>query len=45
VAEELDALPAEELNDPDNLVTYCHRDHLAETAAFQRRRRSERREG
>lgn len=45
VAEELDALPPEELNDPDNLITYCHRDHLAETAKFQERRRSERRGG
>lgn len=45
VAEELDALPADELNDEENLVTLCHRDHLEETAAFQERRRQERSEG
>jgi len=42
VAEELDALPAEELNDEANLITYCHRDHIEETARLQKRRRSER---
>ena len=42
VAEQLDALPADELNDEANLVTYCHADHLIETAEFQRRRRGER---
>jgi hypothetical protein len=43
VAEQLDALPAAELNDEDNLVTLCHDDHLRLTADFQRRRRAERR--
>lgn len=43
VAEELDALPAEELNRQDNLLTLCHADHLTETAAFQDRRRQKRR--
>jgi biotin operon repressor len=43
VAEELDALPAEELNNEDNLVTLCHADHIDETARLQDRRRSERR--
>jgi 5-methylcytosine-specific restriction endonuclease McrA len=42
VAEELDALLPDELNDPANLVTLCHADHLKETAAFQERRRQER---
>ncbi|MFC7673276.1 HNH endonuclease [Mycolicibacterium sp. GCM10028919] len=42
MAEQLDALPSEELNDPGNLVTLCHRCHSRETADFQRRRRSER---
>ena len=42
VAEELDALSPDELNDQQNLVTLCHADHLAETAAFQERRRRER---
>jgi hypothetical protein len=42
VDEELDALPADQLNDPSNLITYCHADHLKETADFQRRRRAER---
>jgi 5-methylcytosine-specific restriction endonuclease McrA len=42
VAEQLDSLPEAELNDVDNLVTLCHADHLRQTAAFQRRRRSER---
>jgi 5-methylcytosine-specific restriction endonuclease McrA len=43
VAEELDALSPEELNEEDNLITYCHRDHLEETARLQKRRRDERR--
>lgn len=43
VAEQLDALPADQLNDESNLVTYCHRCHLKETADFQARRRAERR--
>jgi len=45
VAEQLDAMPAEELNDPENLITYCHRDHLEETAKLQKRRREERGSG
>ncbi len=45
VAEELDALPEDELNDEANLITLCHTDHLKETAAFQKRRRQERRGG
>jgi hypothetical protein len=43
VAEQLDALPPEELNDPGNLITLCHTDHVRLTADFQRRRRDERR--
>jgi biotin operon repressor len=43
VAEQLDALPESELNDEENLVTLCHDDHLRLTAAFQRKRRGERR--
>jgi 5-methylcytosine-specific restriction endonuclease McrA len=43
VAEELEALPPEELNDEANLVTYCHRDHIEETRRLQKRRRGERR--
>ncbi|MBA2740505.1 MAG: HNH endonuclease [Actinobacteria bacterium] len=43
VAEELDALPPDELNREENLVTLCHRDHAALTAAFQERRRGDRR--
>lgn len=43
VADELDGLSAAELNDEDNLITYCHDCHRAETAMFQRRRRRERR--
>jgi 5-methylcytosine-specific restriction endonuclease McrA len=43
VAEELDALPSDELNRPHNLVTLCHADHLRETAELQRRRRERRR--
>lgn len=45
VAEELDALPAEELNREENLLTLCHADHLVETASFQERRRQERQSG
>jgi biotin operon repressor len=43
VAEELEALPEDELNDAANLITLCHADHLKKTAAFQERRRRERR--
>lgn len=42
VAEELDALPPEQLNDEANLVTYCHRDHIEETRRLQKQRRRER---
>lgn len=45
VAEELDALPPDELNDEDNLVTYCHRDHTEETARLQKDRRARRSSG
>jgi HNH endonuclease len=43
VAEELDALPPDELNNEENLETLCHADHVQETAALQERRRDERR--
>jgi hypothetical protein len=43
VAEELDALPADQLNSPENLVTYCHGCHRVETADFHRERREQRR--
>jgi biotin operon repressor len=42
IADQLDGLPPEQLNDPSNLVTYCHGCHLRETAEFQRKRRLER---
>jgi hypothetical protein len=42
VAEELDALPPEKLNDEENLITYCHRDHIEETRRLQKRHRLER---
>jgi 5-methylcytosine-specific restriction endonuclease McrA/biotin operon repressor len=42
VAEQLERLPASKLNDPANLLTLCHDDHLKLTAEFQGRRRSER---
>jgi biotin operon repressor len=42
VADQLDGLPTDQLNDPTNLVTYCHSCHLRETAEFQRKRRLER---
>jgi len=45
IADELKALPASKLNDPDNLLTLCHADHLKETAELQRRRRRTRRAG
>ncbi len=43
VAEELDSLSVEELNDPANLITYCHRDHAEETRLLQKRLRGKRR--
>jgi hypothetical protein len=42
VADQLDGLPPDQLNDPTNLVTYCHDCHLPETAEFQRKRRLDR---
>jgi hypothetical protein len=44
VADELAAMPKEERNNIDNLVTLCHADHLRETAELQRRKRNERRQ-
>lgn len=43
LAEELDALPADQLNSPENLITYCHACHRVETADFHRERRTQRR--
>lgn len=42
VADELEALPTSERNNPDNLIALCHRDHLQETAKLQRRKRKTR---
>jgi biotin operon repressor len=43
VADEVAELPKEARNDPENLVTLCHSDHLKETAKLQRQKREERR--
>ena len=43
VADELAAMPKEERNKMENLLTLCHADHLHETAELQRRKRNERR--
>ncbi|MBS1862161.1 MAG: HNH endonuclease [Actinobacteria bacterium] len=43
VADQLDGLSADELNDESNLVTYCHRDHLQETRRLHERLREQRR--
>lgn len=45
VADELDELSREQLNDKSNLVTYCHRDHIKETREFQQKRRAKRSSG
>lgn len=42
VADELKSLPVSELNDPGNLETLCHADHLKETAKLQRCKRQAR---
>lgn len=42
LSDELAALPAAERDNPDNLVTLCHADHLKETAKLQRRKRGTR---
>jgi len=42
VAEQLDDLSLAELNDESNLATLCHRCHVAETSAFQKKRRGQR---
>jgi biotin operon repressor len=44
VADELATMPKLERNDIENLVTLCHRDHLEETAALQRKKRKTRKE-
>jgi DNA mismatch endonuclease Vsr len=43
VADELEELSQEELNDVGNLTTLCHADHLKETAKLQHRKRATRR--
>jgi HNH endonuclease len=43
VADELAELPTAERNKIENLITLCHRDHVRETTALQRRKRSSRR--
>ena len=43
VADELAALPKSSRDDPDNLVTLCHTDHLLETAKLQEEKRRRRR--
>ncbi|HMN42260.1 MAG TPA: HNH endonuclease signature motif containing protein [Phycisphaerales bacterium] len=43
IADELAALPKSERNDPANLVTLCHSDHLLETAKLQKKKLRERR--
>lgn len=43
IAEELDAMPAGELNNEENLITLCHADHLGKTAELQRQRSRRRR--
>lgn len=43
VAEELDSLSKDQLNRPENLVTYCHGCHRVATADFHRERREQRR--
>jgi hypothetical protein len=42
VAEELDKLPTDQLNKPENLVTYCHSCHRVETAVLHRDKREQR---
>jgi 5-methylcytosine-specific restriction endonuclease McrA len=43
LADELAAMPADELNNADNLITLCHADHVKETAKLQRAKRERRR--
>jgi hypothetical protein len=43
IADELEALPLAERNEPANLVTLCHSDHLRETEKLQRGKRARRR--
>lgn len=45
LADEVDALPPEELNDEGNLITYCHHDHIEETRKLHKQRREERSKG
>ena len=43
VADDLDKLGPDELNDESNLITLCHTDHVSETAAFHQQRGAQRR--
>ena len=42
LADELSAMPQAARDDPSNLVTLCHTDHLRETAALQKSKRERR---
>lgn len=42
LADDIEGLSRDELNDPSNLVTYCHGCHRVETADFQRTQRNRR---
>lgn len=43
IADELASLPPKRRNDPKNLLTLCHSDHLRETEKLQQRKRDRRR--
>ena len=45
VADELDALPEDKLNDAENLTTLCHACHTRETSKLQKNRRQQRSAG
>lgn len=42
LADEIEGLPSDQLNDPSNLATYCHGCHRVETADFQKAQRNRR---
>jgi 5-methylcytosine-specific restriction endonuclease McrA len=42
IADEINSLPPGERNEPDNLITLCHSDHVRETEKLQKQKRRQR---
>ncbi|MCO5316548.1 MAG: HNH endonuclease, partial [Solirubrobacterales bacterium] len=44
IADEIGELPTADRNEPDNLITLCHSDHVRETEKMQKTKRARRRQ-